>query len=117
MFSSRPFEFIVQGKVFFIHEALIPKVSTPLERLISGEMSEAQKGLAHLRAEDEATFARFCHWAYTGFYHPEDFSERPKGENLAVELDDGMCLIIPFIVPGLRAEHNCFHRYWILRLL
>lgn len=78
----------MQRKSFFVHAELIAVASKPLERLIKIGMLEAQSGQAVLKVEDEATFARFRHWAYTGFYHAEVFSERPKRETRTVEVDE-----------------------------
>jgi hypothetical protein len=45
--------------------------------MINGPMIEAQKGFAVLSNVDEGTFARFCKWAYCGFY-----SSAPVGKVL-----------------------------------
>jgi hypothetical protein len=39
-----------------------------LDRMINGQMAEAQKGFAVLEEVDEGTFARFVEWAYKGYY-------------------------------------------------
>lgn len=105
--SSRPFEFFVKGKSFFIHRALISKVSVPLDRLINWGMPEAQKSQAVLEGEDDATFARFCHWAYTGLYYAEGFLERPERETLTVEIgDDGLFYAAVSIIVGLYVEQR-----------
>ena len=84
----------MQGKSLYVHTALIAKVSEPLERLVNGEISEAQSGQAVLQDEDEATFVRFCSWIYSGTYRAEPFAERLNSESLIAEAvkefaDDG----------------------------
>ncbi|KAL9118176.1 MAG: hypothetical protein Q9187_005280 [Circinaria calcarea] len=70
IFASTPFKFIVEGKSLYIHSALVAKHSKPLDRMINGRMSEAQKGFAVLDDVDVGTFTRFIRWAYTGYYFP-----------------------------------------------
>lgn len=59
IFSSKPFNFIVQGKPIYAHAALIADCSAPLDRMINGHLSEAQQGYALLDDVDEDTFVRF----------------------------------------------------------
>ena len=68
IFESIPFKFIVESKALYIHASLIALYSSPLERMINGNMSEAQNGFAVLEDVDEGTFGRFVRWAYTGTY-------------------------------------------------
>ena len=46
--------------------------SKPLNTMITGEMAEAQQGVAPLKEEDEDTVARFAEWAYKGYYTAAD---------------------------------------------
>lgn len=59
-----------------IHKTLVASVSKPLDRLMNGNMSEAQIGEGGLEEVDGPTFARFCHWAYAGFYRAAEASNR-----------------------------------------
>ena len=98
-YSSQPFEFVVQGQLFYIHKRLVVQASKPFERLINGGMLEARQGQVVLETEDKATFARFCDWIYTGNYCAEPHSERPKVKVREEEksqeadkvADQGMC--------------------------
>lgn len=47
--------------------------SPSLDRMINGQMAEAQKGFAVLEEVDEGTFERFIEWAYKGYYTAADF--------------------------------------------
>lgn len=47
--------------------------SIPLDRMINGEMAEAQRGYAVLNDVDQGTFERFIEWAYKGFYKAAEF--------------------------------------------
>lgn len=67
----------------FIHRAVAAGVSKPLERLMNGGMCEAQNGEAVLKDVDEQTFARFCQWAYVGYYTAGVHCNRVKSEDLA----------------------------------
>jgi len=78
----------VQRKSFFVHVELIVVASKPLERLIKIGMLEAQSEQAILKVEDEATFARFCHWIYIDFYHVEVFSKRSKRKTQMIEVNE-----------------------------
>ena len=60
----------------YIHKTLVASVSKPLDRLMNGNMSEAQSGEGGLEEVDGPTFARFCHWAYAGFYRAAEASNR-----------------------------------------
>lgn len=68
VYASTPFKFIVEGTAFFLHAGLVSHHSRPLDRMINGDMSEAQKGYAVLEGVEEDTFARFAEWAYQGYY-------------------------------------------------
>lgn len=47
--------------------------SIPLDRMINGEMAEAQRGYAVLNDVDQGTFERFIEWAYKGCYKAAEF--------------------------------------------
>ena len=95
IYTSEPFKFIVDGKIFYIHAELISKVSKPLDRMINGQMSEALKGEAVLQDVDPGTFARFSDWAYKGWYTAANFmvvesehsSAKSSAENLREMLE------------------------------
>ena len=69
--SSSQFKFIVgpQKKEFTIHAALVAHQSKALDRLVNGDMKEAQEQCALLEATDEQTFIRFSQYVYTGDYY------------------------------------------------
>ena len=50
-----------------IHKTLVASVSKPLDRLMSGNMSEAQSGEGGLEEVNGPTFARFWHWPMPAF--------------------------------------------------
>ena len=60
----------------YVHKTLVASVSKPLDRLVNGNMSEAQSGEGGLEEVHRPTFARFCYWAYTGFYRAAEASNR-----------------------------------------
>ena len=70
--KSKPFEFYLgpNKNLYTIHTALLAYHSVPLDALVNGEMEEAKKGRVFWEEEDEATFVRFCEYAYTGDYRP-----------------------------------------------
>ncbi|KAG6176274.1 hypothetical protein E4U27_005334 [Claviceps purpurea] len=61
--SSKAFEFLVgpDKKPFIIHSELVASLSPVLERLVKGNMEEAQKGSVVWEHVDEQTFIRFSH--------------------------------------------------------
>lgn len=73
IYSSTPFKFVVDGNPYYIHAELVSRHSDPLDRMINGQMAEAQKGFAILEEVDESTFERFMEWAYKGYYTAADF--------------------------------------------
>lgn len=73
VYASAPFKFIVNGNPYYIHRDLVSHYSKPLDRMINGEMVEAQQGFAFLKDTDEGTMARFAEWAYKGYYTPANF--------------------------------------------
>ncbi|KAL9636524.1 MAG: hypothetical protein Q9204_002229 [Flavoplaca sp. TL-2023a] len=94
VYTSPPFKFIVEGTAFYLHAALVSHYSKPLDRMMNGEMSEAQKGYATLADIEEGTFGRFAEWVNKGFYTPgevftypldESGSERSRLEKCMVE--------------------------------
>lgn len=78
--ASSPFKFVVDGNVLYIHAGLIALHSVPLNRMINGPMSEAQKGYAELQDVDKGTFIRFIRWAYSGMYFAAEFRTDPTQE-------------------------------------
>ena len=58
---------------YYIHAKLVSSHSDPLDRMINGQMAEAQKGFAVLEEVDKGTFERFIEWAYKGYYTTADF--------------------------------------------
>ncbi len=73
VYASTPFKFVVCGSPYYIHADLASQHSYPLNRMINGQMAEAQQGFAVLEDVDEATFRRFVEWAYKGYYKAADF--------------------------------------------
>ncbi|KAI4227192.1 MAG: hypothetical protein L6R40_008221 [Gallowayella cf. fulva] len=73
IYASTPFKFIVNSNPYYIHAKLVSRHSPPLDRMINGQMAEAQKGFAVLDEVDEGTFERFIEWAYKGYYTAADF--------------------------------------------
>lgn len=67
LYASTPFKFIVQETAFYLHASLVSRHSRALDRMVNGDMLEAQKGYAVLNEVEEGTFARFAEWAYQGF--------------------------------------------------
>lgn len=82
--ASSPFKFIIDGNVLYIHAGLIALHSLPLDRMINGPMSEAQKGCAELPDVDKGTFIRFIRWAYSGMYFAAEIRTEPTQELFAV---------------------------------
>ena len=100
-----------------MHRKLAASVSKPLDRLINGHMSEAQNGEAGLEEVDGPTFARFCHWAYAGFYPAAEFCDRPQ--DLALTEQTGMLNLHGICTVGSRfLQQNllCSHPRTSLRL-
>ena len=58
---------------YYIHAKLVSSHSVPLDRMINGQMVEAQEGFAVLEEVDKGTFERFIEWAYNGYYTAADF--------------------------------------------
>ncbi|KAL8884425.1 MAG: hypothetical protein Q9192_006848 [Flavoplaca navasiana] len=94
VYTSSPFKFIVEGTAFYLHAALVSHCSKPLDRMMNGEMSEAQKGYATLADIEEGTFGRFAEWVNKGYYTPGEVftypldgsgSERSRSEKSMVE--------------------------------
>jgi hypothetical protein len=73
VYASTPFKFLVCGNAYYIHADLASHHSHPLDRMINGQMAEAQQGFAVLKDVDEGTFRRFVEWAYKGYYKAADF--------------------------------------------
>ena len=81
VYTSPPYRFIVEGTAFYLHAALVSHCSKPLDRLMNGEMSEAQKGCATLEDVEEDTFGRFAEWLNKGSYTPGKVSINPLDES------------------------------------
>ena len=77
IYASAPFKFIIDGNPLYIHAELVSRNSKPLDRMINGYMSEAQKGFAVIKDVDEGTFVRFIRWAYNGYYEAGKFKIDP----------------------------------------
>lgn len=75
----------------YIHRNVITRVSKPLDRLMNGDMREAHSGEAEIRNVDEATFARFSQWAYTGHYTPGVSLIRAEKDGAALAGESGTC--------------------------
>jgi hypothetical protein len=73
IYASNPFKFVVDGSPYHIHAGLVSRQSRPLDRMINGQMAEAQKGYAVLEDIDKGTFERYMQWAYEGYYKAADF--------------------------------------------
>lgn len=58
---------------YSLHKALLEYHSGVAERAINGTWSEAKDGAIPIEQFDEATVARFIHYAYKGDYTPADF--------------------------------------------
>ena len=81
VYASAPFKFIIDGNPLYIHAELVSRNSKPLDRMINGYMSEAQKGFAVIKDVDEGTFVRFIQWAYNGYYEAEKFKiDSPRAD-------------------------------------
>lgn len=85
-FGSEPFRFVVDGKPIYVHKDIITRVSKPLDRLVNGDMCEANRGEAELKNVDGATFTRFCQWAYAGYYYAAEPSVRPGKEAVVKDI-------------------------------
>ncbi|KAI0841174.1 hypothetical protein F5Y06DRAFT_214664 [Hypoxylon sp. FL0890] len=78
--ASKPFRFLVgpDKKEFTMHAELVARMSKPLWTLVNGKWKDSKEGLAEWPEIDEATFIRFCEFAYTGDYKAaEPFTEMP----------------------------------------
>ncbi|KAG6142306.1 hypothetical protein E4U38_005670 [Claviceps purpurea] len=65
--SDKAFEFLVgpEKKPFIIHSELVASLSPVLQRLVKGELKEAQEGSVVWEHVDVQTFIRFSQYAYT----------------------------------------------------
>lgn len=70
--GSKPFRFIVEGRVIYIHRDLVSALSKPLDRLINGDFAEGMAEEADLPGVEYYTFLRFAQWAYAGRYFPSN---------------------------------------------
>ena len=86
IYTSAPFKFIIDGNHLYIHAELVSRHSKPLDRMINGYMSEAQKGFAIIKDVDEGTFVRFIQWAYKGYYEAGEFQiDLPRADSGSLE--------------------------------
>ncbi|KAI4226698.1 MAG: hypothetical protein L6R36_002953 [Xanthoria steineri] len=85
VYTSQPFRFIVEGTAFYIHAALVSQHSRPLDRMINGGMSEAQKGYAVLEDVDQGTFGRFAEWVNKGYYTSGEVIDRSLNESTSAK--------------------------------
>ena len=86
IYASAPFKFIIDGNPLYIHAELVSRHSKPLDRMINGYMSEAQKGFAVIKDVDEGTFVRFIQWAYNGYYEAGEFKiDSPRADSASLE--------------------------------
>ncbi|KAG6176275.1 hypothetical protein E4U27_005335 [Claviceps purpurea] len=78
--SDKAFEFLVgpEKKPFIIHSELVASLSPVLERLVKGELKEAQEGSVVWEHVDVQTFIRFSQYAYTRTYEYPAF--RPRSQ-------------------------------------
>lgn len=85
--TSPPFQFVVgpEKKVFYLHASLVASLSKALQALVNGHMIEATNQKVEWPDTDEATFARFAQYAYTGKY---DGVEKIKQEIVQKQLED-----------------------------
>ena len=90
VYASVPFKFIIDGNPLYIHTELVSRHSKPLDRMINGHMSEAQKGFAVIKDVDEGTFVRFIQWAYNGYYEAGEFKiDSPRADSGSLEEQTG----------------------------
>ena len=68
-----------------VHAALISDCSEPLDRMINGQMSEAQQGFALLEDVDEGTFVRFIRWAYSKDYPAAEYILAEAGDETSAQ--------------------------------
>ncbi|PPJ53240.1 hypothetical protein CBER1_11888 [Cercospora berteroae] len=68
--QAKPFKFFVglEKSEFYIHPPVLSRYSKPLHALMHTPMKESKEESAWLREVDEATFARFAEFLYTGDY-------------------------------------------------
>ena len=86
IYASTPFKFIIDGNPLYIHAELVSRNSKPLDRMINGYMSEAEKGFAVIKDVDEGTFVRFIQWAYNGYYEAGEFKiDSPRADSALLE--------------------------------
>lgn len=68
-FCAGFFEFEVGFQRFAVHKSLVSRISPALSALVKNGMRESQERLASIPDVDEATFARFVEFMYTGDYN------------------------------------------------
>ena len=74
--GSKPFKFVVEGRLVYMHRDLILALSKPLDHLINSDFAEGRAEEADLPGVDYDTFLRFAQWAYAGRYFPSN--PRPR---------------------------------------
>ena len=83
-----PFKFIVEDTAYYVHRELVAQYSAPLERMINGEMKEAQESCATLEDVDKGTFLRFVEFLYDGYYTPAEPITRSGSADIRDLIDD-----------------------------
>lgn len=63
------FEFEIGSRKFALHKSLVSRLSPALSALMENGMRESQDRFASIPDVDEATFARFAEYLYTGDYN------------------------------------------------
>lgn len=85
MFSSPPFQFIVNGEPLYGHAELVSRYSEPIDRLMNINMKEKSQGYAEMTGVETATFDRFLEWMYRGKYS----SPTPKDDTSPGDMAPG----------------------------
>ncbi|KAG6075770.1 hypothetical protein E4U16_003166 [Claviceps sp. LM84 group G4] len=84
--SDKAFKFLIgpEKRPFIIHSELVASLSPVLERLVKGELKEAQEGSVAWEHVDVQTFIRFSQYAYTRTYEYPAFRPRPQPKDRAI---------------------------------
>jgi hypothetical protein len=77
LISSVLFSFYAgeEKRYFTVHSKTVTAISEPFERVINGNMTEAQERSAELPDVDPDTFQRFLKYAYRGGYKIRSYDE------------------------------------------
>lgn len=65
---SKPFLFVVEDHVYYLHDELVAQATPVLDRLMHSDMKEKAQVYAVLQGVDKETFGRFAQFVYTGRY-------------------------------------------------